>query len=79
MADLGDDVGGLAKASAPPHGIGFSEVILDQTQADIITHLVELLVNLDIVALVILRQLGDDGSVGQGDELGVHLVDAASL
>lgn len=79
MTNLGDHVGGLAKIAAPPHGVGLGEVVLDQAQADVIAHLVELLVDLDVVALVVLAQLGDDGAVGQGDEFGVHLIDAASF
>lgn len=77
--NLGDHVCGLAEVATPPHGVGLGEVVLDQAQADVVAHIVQLLVHLHVVALVVLAQLGDDGSVGQDDELGVDLVDAPSF
>jgi hypothetical protein len=54
-----------------PAGVGFCEEVFDQPEPDVVAHLVELLVDFDIVAFKILAQLRDDGSVCERDELGV--------
>lgn len=46
--------GSFAKVGTPSHGVGLGEIIFDQTQADVVTHAVQLLVDLDVVALKIL-------------------------
>jgi hypothetical protein len=49
--------------------------VFDQTQADVVAHAVQLLVDLGVVELVVFAQLGDDGAIGERDELGADLVD----
>lgn len=56
-------LGRLAKVGASLHGIGLGKVVLNEPQPNIVAHLVELLIDLDIVALVIFAELCDDGSV----------------
>lgn len=74
-AHLGDHLGRLAKVSASLHRVGLGKVVFNEPEADVVAHLIELLVDLDIVAIKVLAQLGHDCAVGQGHELGVDLVD----
>lgn len=56
-------LGCLAEVGASLHGIGLGKVVLNEPQPNIVAHLVELLVDLDIIALVVFAELCDDGSV----------------
>lgn len=53
-ADLGDHLCCFSKVGTPPHCVGLGEVVLYQPQADVVAHLVELLVHLDVVAVEVL-------------------------
>lgn len=50
----GDHFCRLAEVGASLHGVGFGEVVFNKSQTNVVTHLVELLVHLGIVALVVL-------------------------
>lgn len=63
---LGDHFSNFAEAGARG-GIGLGEEVLDQAQANVISHFIQLSINLDIVAVKVLAKLCDDGSVGKGD------------
>ena len=69
-------VGRLAKVGTPLHGIGLGQVILNEAQADVIPHLVQLLVDLGIVAVKVLAELSDNRTVRQRHQLGVDLVNS---
>lgn len=73
---LGYHLGRLSEIRAPPHGVRLGEVVFDQPQADVVPHPVQLLVNLEVVAIVVFAELGDDGAVCQGDEFCVDFVDS---
>jgi hypothetical protein len=45
---------------------------------DIVSHFVQLQIDLEIVIVKILTELGDDGAVCEGDEFGIDLVYAGS-
>lgn len=74
-AYLGDHLGRLPEVCAALHRVGLGQVVLDQPQPDVVTHLVQLLVDLHVVTVKVLAQLGDNGAVGEHDKLGVDLVD----
>ena len=77
--DTGNHVGGFAEIGASLHGVGLGEVVLYEAEADVVAHLVELLVHFGVVAVKVLAELGDDGAVRERHELGVDFVDAGSL
>jgi hypothetical protein len=72
---LGDDLGRLAEVGARDWRRGLGEEVLDQPQADVVAHPVQLAVNLSVVAGEVAAQLRDHGAVGERDELGGDLVD----
>lgn len=72
-------IGRFAETRAAFHCVRFGEVILDQAKANVVTHLVKLLVDLHIVAFVIFAQLRNDGSIRQDNQLGVDLVYSRSV
>jgi hypothetical protein len=72
-------VGCFAEVGATLHGIRLGKIILNQPQANVIAHLIQLPVDLGIVVLVVFAQLCDDGAIGQGDQLSIDLVDASSI
>lgn len=61
------------------HCIRLGQVVLDQPQSDVVSHPLQLLVHFDVVIFVVFAELSDYGSVGEGNEFGVHLVDTGSL
>lgn len=79
-----DDLRRLAERTACPR-VGFGEEILDQAEADVISHAVEFGVDGDVVGFIgrvwqseVAAELGDDGAVGEGDDFGIDLVYASS-
>lgn len=72
--DLRNHICRFPEIGTPIHGIRFREVVLDQSQPNVVTHLVELFVDLDVIALVIFAQLRNDRAVGEGDQLGVNFI-----
>ena len=71
---LGDHLCCLPKVRTSSHGIRFRQVVLDQPQANVVAHLIQLLVDFGVVAVEIFAQLCDDCAVRQDDELRVDLV-----
>ncbi len=73
-AYLGYHLGRFPEIGAALHRVGFGQVVLDQPQPDVVAHLVQLLVHLDIVAIEVLAQLRYNCAVRERHELGVDLV-----
>ena len=79
-----DHLGRLAEVAALA-GVGFGKEVLDEAQADVVAHAVELGIDGGIVGFAggvrhgeVAAELGDDGAVGESDDLGVDFVDAGS-
>lgn len=73
---LGYHLSGFLKVRAPAHRVGLGKVVLDQAKPNVVSHLVQLLVDLNVVTVVVFAQLGNDSAVCEYDELRVDLVDA---
>ena len=54
------------------------EEILDKAHADVVPHLIQMLVDFYIVAIKVGAKLGHHRAIGQGDELGIDLVYSCS-
>lgn len=64
---LGDHLCGFAKVGAPAHCVGLGQVVLDQTETNVVPHSIQLLVDFGIVVLKVLAYLRHYGSVGEDD------------
>lgn len=64
---LSDHLCGFTKVGAPAHRVRLGQVVLDQTETNVVAHLIQLLVDLDVVILKVLAYLRNDGSVGEDD------------
>jgi hypothetical protein len=51
--NLRDHLSRLLEIRAPFHGIRLREIVFDQSEADVVTHLVQLLVDFHVIALVV--------------------------
>ena len=67
LTHLGHDLADLPEVRAPPQAAACEEV-LDEPRADVVAHLLELLVDLGVV-LIVLYELHDECAVRQGEEL----------
>lgn len=54
------------------------EKVFYQPHANVVSHSVQLLVHFPIVAIVVITQLCNNGTVGECDEFGIDLVDSCS-
>ena len=59
-----------------PLSTRLGEEILNKAHTDVVSHLVQLLVNFRIVAVIITTELGNDRAIGKCDELSVNLVNS---
>ena len=75
--NLGDHFSGVSEVATPPC-IGLGEEVLDEAHSDVISHFVELLIDLGIVVVIVSAKLGDNGAVGQCDKLGIDFVHSSS-
>lgn len=71
--NLCDRVCSLAEVGASAH-VGLGQKVLDQPHANAVAHLFQLLVDLLVVTIVVLAQLGNNSAIGQGHEFGINLV-----
>ena len=67
VAHLRDDLAHLPEVCTPPE-VAAREEVLDETRADVVAHLLELLVDLCVV-LIVLYELHDECAIRQGEEL----------
>jgi hypothetical protein len=74
MTYLGDHFCGLFEIAAPTC-IRLGEEVLNQAQSDIVAHPIQLSVDLDIFAIVVIAQLSDNCAVCQSHQLSVDFVD----
>ena len=74
--DLRYHLGGVSKAAAPPSARS-SQEILNEAHTDTVAHPLQLSVDLNVVMVVVLTQLGDNGAVCQCDQFRVYLLDAS--
>jgi hypothetical protein len=75
--DLRYHLGGVSKAATPPSTRSGQE-ILNEAHTDTVAHPLQLSVDLNIVMVVILTQLGDNGTICQCDKFRIYLLDASS-
>lgn len=64
---LSDHLCGFTKVGAPAHRVRLGQVVLDQTETNVISHLIQLLVDFGIVILEVLAYLRNYGSVREDD------------
>lgn len=64
---LSDHLCGFTEVGTPAHRVGLGQVVLDQTETNVVSHLIQLLVDFDVVILEILAYLRNDGSVCEDD------------
>ena len=53
FVDLSNHLCRFSKIRAPPHSIRLGQIILNQPQSDVVAHLVQLLVDFYVIALVV--------------------------
>jgi hypothetical protein len=73
--DLRYHLGGVSKATTPPSTRSGQE-ILNEAHTDTVAHPLQLSVDLNIVIVVVLTQLGDNGAICQCDQFRIYLLDA---
>ena len=64
---LSDHLCGFTKVGAPAHRVGLGQVVLDQPETNVVSHLIQLLVDFGVVILEVLADLSNDGSVREND------------
>lgn len=70
--NLSNDIGCFSEILTPADA-GAGQEILNQTHANVITHLVQLFIDL-LIILIVFTKLCDQGPVGQREQLRVHLL-----
>lgn len=75
-AYLGYHLGRLAKVGTSLHAVGLGQVVLNQAESNVVAHPVQLLVDFHVVAIKVLAQLRNHGSICQRDQFRVDLVNA---
>ena len=55
-------------------GTRFGKVVFDQSHADVVAHLIELFIDLSIVAIVVTTQLSNDSAISQSHQFRIDLV-----
>ena len=71
-SDLGDHVSCISEV-ATPTGVGLCKEVFDQSHPNVVTHFVELLVDLGVVVVVVGTQLGHNSSIRERNKLSVDL------